>query len=173
MIWRIIFGLLLGATLAQAQNPSGLTLDQLLEIGLDNNSNIRIAERNLLTAQADRRGSFSGLSPSLSASFNKNPSPGSFTNPATGLNETLPDLRSSISLSYTIFDGARSWYNVTNGRLQVDSRSMSLDLARQQTVLFIKQSYFTYLSNRALFEVAEEALVLSERQLVARHRPSI
>ena len=42
---------------------------------------------------------------------------------------------------------------------------MSLDLARQQTVLFIKQSYFTYLSNRALFEVTEEALKLSERQL--------
>ena len=167
MNWRttVLFGLLLGASLAQAQIPSGLTLDQLLEIGLDNNSNIRIAERNLLSAQADRRGSFSGLSPSLSASFNKNPSPGSFTNPATGLNETLPDLRSSFSLSYTIFDGARSWYNVTNGRLQVDSRSMSLDLARQQTVLFIKQSYFTYLSNRALFEVAEEALTLSERQL--------
>lgn len=167
MNWRtpVLFGLLLGASLAQAQIPSGLTLDQLLEIGLENNSNIRIAERNLLSAQADRRGSFSGLSPSLSASFNKNPSPGSFTNPATGLNETLPDLRSSFSLSYTIFDGARSWYNVTNGRLQVDSRSMSLDLARQQTVLFIKQSYFTYLSNRALFEVAEEALKLSERQL--------
>lgn len=167
MNWRtpVLFGLLLGASLAQAQIPSGLTLDQLLEIGLENNSNIRIAERNLLSAKADRRGSFSGLSPSLSASFNKNPSPGSFTNPATGLNETLPDLRSSFSLSYTIFDGARSWYNVTNGRLQVDSRSMSLDLARQQTVLFIKQSYFTYLSNRALFEVAEEALKLSERQL--------
>ncbi len=167
MIWRspVLFGLLLGATLAQAQTPSGLTLAQLLEIGLENNSNIRIAERNLLSAQADRRGSFSGLAPSLSASFNKNPNPGSFTNPATGLDETLPDLRSSISLSYTIFDGARSWYNVTNGRIQVESRSISLDLARQQTVLFIKQAYFTYLSNRALFEVTGEALELSEGQL--------
>ncbi|MCH8327178.1 MAG: TolC family protein [Candidatus Marinimicrobia bacterium] len=161
----ILLTALLGPGLLLAQAAGGLTLDQLLDIGLSNNSNIKIAERNLRVAQADRRGSFSGIAPRLSATFNKNPNPGTLVNPATNLLETLPDLRSSIMVSYTIFDGARSWYNVSSGRNQVDRSGASLQVARQQTVLFIKQAYFNYLSVRALLEVAGEALILSGRQL--------
>ena len=161
---NIFLTALMGPALILAQNAGGLTLEQLLDIGLSNNSNIKIAEHNLQTARSNRRGSFSGLVPSLQTSIFRDMNPReTFTTSGT-----LQDARafsSSFTISQTLFDGAQSWYNAASGRNQVEESTASLEVARLQTVLFIKQSYFSYLSFQALLEVAGEALILSERQL--------
>ncbi|MEE9162349.1 MAG: TolC family protein [Candidatus Neomarinimicrobiota bacterium] len=165
--------LLAGGTLTAQASPD-LTLDQLLEIGLENNSDIRIAERNLMAAKAGRRGSYSGLVPSLRASFQRDLKTATFRDPITNTRvETERGYGSQASLIQTIYDGGASWYNASAGRNEVQSAQAALDRARQQSVLAIKQAYFSSLSRLELLEVAEEALELSRRQLelvVERYR---
>ncbi len=163
----ILGGCLLAPPMAglAAQSPS-LSLDQLIEIGLEDNSSIRIAERNLMAARADRRGSYSGLMPSLRASFQKDMDPGKeYLNPITG-SLVKPDIYGSrLSLSQTIFDGVASWYNASSGAISVKSSTASFENTRYQAVLAIKQAYYNLLSRLELLEVAEEALELSRKQL--------
>ena len=145
-----------------AQSPS-LSLDQLIEIGLDNNSDIRIAERNLMAARADRRGSFSGLIPSVNVSGGVNLK--GIYSISPGIDFPAPDFSSRVSINQTIFDGARSWYDARSGAISVKSSTASFENTRYQTVLAIKQAYYILLSRLELLEVAEEALELSRRQL--------
>ncbi len=56
ILHKFCAGVLFGTGLLAAQALPSLTLDQLIEIGLDNNSNIRIADRNLAAARANRPG---------------------------------------------------------------------------------------------------------------------
>jgi len=146
------------------QNTNGLSLDQLLIIGLDNSSSIRIAERNLKSAQASRRGSYSGLIPSLQTSITQDLDPQSFTGDG-GSSFNPTDFSSSFGITQTLFDGAQSWYNAASGKNQVALGQTDLEQARQQAILEIKQAYYEYLSRRALLEVSEEALSLSQKQL--------
>ena len=70
-VGRLVIFLVFGTGPLAAQATPALSLDQLIAIGLDNNSSIRLAERNLSAARAERRGSYSGLIPSLQASINR------------------------------------------------------------------------------------------------------
>jgi len=152
--------------LSRAAQGSGLTLDQLIEIGLDNNSDILIAERNLQAARASRRGSYSGLIPSLRASFSRDMDPGpGYLDPSTGITHRPEIYGSGLSVSQTIFDGAASWYSASSGRVSLESARQAFDRTRQQVALSIKQAYYGFLSQLELLEVAEEALELSRRQL--------
>ena len=148
-------------TLRQAQG-SGLTLDQLIDIGLDNNSDIRIAERSLMAARASHRGSYSGLVPSISMSGGINLKGLYSVGP---VEFDAPDLNSRFSISQTLFDGARSWYDARSGAISVKSSTVSFENTRYQAVLAIKQAYYNLLSQLELLEVAEEALELSRKQL--------
>ena len=145
-----------------AQSGPSLTLDQLIEIGLENNSNILIAERNLMASRADRRGTYSGLVPSIDMSGGLNLK-GLYS--VGGFEFPVPDLSSRISINQTLFDGARSWYDARSGAISVKSSTVSFESARQQAVLTIKQAYYNLLSRLELLEVAEEALELSRKQL--------
>ncbi|MFB0516641.1 MAG: TolC family protein, partial [Candidatus Neomarinimicrobiota bacterium] len=160
--FQLCAAVLLGAGLVRAQSVPALTLEQLIDIGLDNNSDIRIAERDLMGARADRRGSFAGLVPSVNMSGSINLedlySLGPVEFPA-------PALSSRISLSQTLFDGARSWYDARSGATSVRSSIASFESIQQQAVLTIKQAYYNLLSASELLEVADEALALSRRQL--------
>ena len=154
--------MILGAGLLSAQITPALSLDQLIEIGLENNSDIRVAERNLAGTKAQRRGSFSGLVPSVDMSGGANLKGLYNIGPASF---PVPDYNSRIRISQTLFDGARSWYDARSGATAVAGSQVSLEYTRQQTVLGIKQAYYDVLSAMELLEVAEEALALSRRQL--------
>lgn len=152
--------------LLSAQNGPALSLDQLIDIGLENNSDVYVAERNLSSARASHRGSYSGLLPSLRASVSRDMDPGpGIYDPSTG--QTIdPDIYSSgLSVSQTIFDGVASWYSASSGRVSLESSQQALEYTRQQVVLNIKQAYYRLLSQIELLEVAEESLELSRRQL--------
>ncbi len=152
--------------LLSAQSGPSLTLDQLIEIGLEDNSNIRIAERNLMAARADRRGSFAGFMPSLRASFSKDMDPGEpyYSSQYQTIIQPTP-YGSNINISQTLFDGVASWYNASSGAISVKSSTASFENTRYQAVLAIKQSYYNLLSRLELLEVAQEALELSRKQL--------
>ncbi len=163
-ISQLCAGLILATGLLGAQTPPGLSLDQFVQIGLENSSDIRIAERNLASARADRRSSMSGLIPRLSASVSQDLDPGkSFLRDGVPYEPT--PFSSRISLSQTIFDGGNSWYNRQVGTVGVERAVSELERTHQQAIFSIQQAFYGYLSRVELREVAEEALKLSRRQL--------
>lgn len=172
-ISQLCAGLVLGTGLLGAQTPQSLSLDQLIQIGLEHNSDIRIAERNLAGARADRRSSMSGLVPRLSASLSQDLDPKDPYLRDDGIIFNPIRYGSRISVSQTIFDGGNSWYNRQLGTVGMERAASELERTHQQVTLSIKQAYYGYLSRLELREVAEEALGLSSRQLELveeRHR---
>ncbi|UCH62400.1 MAG: TolC family protein [Fidelibacterota bacterium] len=154
-----------GSSLSQTQGAA-LTLDQLIEIGLDNNSQILIAERNLRAARAGHRRSYSGLIPYVTASFSRDMDPGpGYFDPSTGITHQPEIYGSGLTVRQTIFDGVASWYSVSSGRISLETAQQTFDYSRQQVVLGIKRAYFDLLSQLELLEVAQESLELSRRQL--------
>ncbi|MBA7568091.1 Outer membrane protein TolC [subsurface metagenome] len=165
MVYTVVVFLISAAALA-AQSTGGLTLDQLLDIGMENNSDIQVAERQLSSARAEHRGAYSGLLPYVRTSLRRDMDPGDvYIDPRTGSSiEPIP-YGSSVSVSQTLFDGANSWYNAASGRNALASADAGYIRVRQQTILAIKRVYYTYLSSTELLEVAREAMDNSRRQL--------
>ena len=151
---------------AFAQESQALTLNQLIEIGLENNSDVLVAERNLSAARAQRRGSYSGLVPSIRASFQQDLDPGkAYLNPLTGSMVEPPAYGSQISASQTVFDGVASWYNARSGAITYDRAKAGFEGTRLQVELNIKEAYYNLLKAQELLDVAKEALDLSMKQL--------
>ena len=161
---RLVILLMFGAGPLAAQTTPALSLDQLIAIGLDNNSSIRLAERDLSAARAERRGSYSGLIPSFNATLSQDldPKPRELF-----LGYTIdPDkYGASMSVSQTLFDGGAAWYNKRDGDHALAAAQSRYDQTRLQMIQGVKETYFRYLSNQEMLEVAHEALELSRRQL--------
>jgi outer membrane protein TolC len=163
----ISIALILGCiNITFAQESTALTLEQLIEIGLGNNSDVLVAERNLSAARAQKRGSYSGLVPSVRTSFQQDMDPGgAYLNPLTGSMVQPPAYGSQISASQTLFDGVASWYNARSGAIAYESAEAGFEGTRLQTVMNIKEAYYNLLKAQELLDVAKEALDLSKKQL--------
>ena len=163
-VGRLVIILVFGTGPLAAQSTPALSLEQLIAIGLDNNSSIRVAERNLSAAQAERRGSYAGLIPSLQASINRDLDP-KVIELAEGYTIEPRPYSSSMSVSQTLFDGGAARYNKRDGDHAVAAAHARYDQARLQMIQGVQETYFRYLSNQEMLEVAREALELSRRQL--------
>ena len=161
---RLVILLMFGAGPLVAQTTPALSLGQLIAIGLDNNSSLRLAERNLSAAQAERQGSYSGLIPSLQASINRDLDPKEIELAGGYTIEPKP-YSSSISVSQTLFDGGAAWYNKRDGDHAMAAARSRYEQTQLQVIQGVKETYFRYLSNQEMLEVAREALELSRRQL--------
>ncbi|MEE9464406.1 MAG: TolC family protein [Candidatus Neomarinimicrobiota bacterium] len=163
-VCKCVIVLALGTGPLASQTTPALSLNQLVAIALDNNSNIRLAERGLSAAKAERRGSYAGLIPSLQASMNRDMDPKAIQL-ASGYTVEPEPYSSSMSISQTLFDGGAAWYNRRDGKYAVAAAQAQQDQTHLQVVLGVKQAYYRLLSNQELLEVAREALELSRRQL--------
>lgn len=162
-LMRIITLLLLTITILAAQTGAGISLEDLIELGLANNPNMSMAERNLLSAKAEKRSSISGLIPSVSTSLGRDLNPQD-TNRGGNFFEATP-VSSSWRISQTIFDGGASLYRNQSGSNAVRKAQLDLENTRRKIILAVKQNYFGYLKARAINQVDQEALDLAKRDL--------
>lgn len=146
-----------------AQESPILTLEQLIEIGLENNSDVLVAERNLSAARSQKRGSYSGLLPSVSTSLTQDMDPTRYFHP-DGYWIEPPAYGSRVNMSQTLFDGVASWYNARSGALAYDRARAGFEGTRLQVVMNIKEAYYNLLKAQELLDVSKEALDLSEKQ---------
>ncbi|MFC1620104.1 TolC family protein [Candidatus Neomarinimicrobiota bacterium] len=147
-----------------AQESTALTLEQLLEIGLENNSDVLVAERSLSAARAQKRGSYSRLVPSLRTSLRQNLNPEPYEGQSGESYDPRP-YSSGYSVDQTLFDGGASWYNARSGAIAYESAEAGFEGTRLQTLMNIKEAYYNLLKTQELLDVAKEALDLSRKQL--------
>ena len=98
------------------------TLDQCIQIALENNLDVRLAQLNVESAIANRKGSFSVILPRISASTGS-AFQGAYTPAGSDVTVDESEYHSgSLSFSQNIFDGG-NWWN------QLALSKNSLDLA--------------------------------------------
>lgn len=206
VIWRVrhLFGvcvmfLILGSSAGAIESQGGgqektavppasgkLTLAQCIEIAINRNSQVLIAQRQVESAQATAYSSWSGVMPTVNASIlnvNHNRSGDRIVQqnapigrapdgsliygrvPTTQPGSSLTNYSSGLSVSQPLYDGGRSWRNIQQARQNVQNSSLNVDSAERQVALTVKQQYYNLLKAIRLQEVFEEQVKLSEEQL--------
>ena len=164
-----------------------LTLSDCIQIALENNSQLRIAEKNVDLAIADRMIAKSYMLPSLSTSLGSGKFiqgerilqmdvPTGRIDPTTGqviyeqkqITQRRTERNShsaSISLNQNIFDFGRSINGIKQANAYHSASKQSLLSTRQAVILNVKANYYKLLEDIKLYKVYEDAVKLAEDQL--------
>lgn len=148
-----------------------LSLQQAIALGLKNNYQIQIAERELDIAQHNNDWSIAGKYPSIDASFNLNngynnsdntQNPASFVRRSNLINTNL---QPGVELNWTLYNGSR--IRVTKQQLeQLERRSQgNVQIAVEGIIQNIILAYYQALVQQEQLRVREEVLKLSKERL--------
>ena len=148
------------------------TLNQCIDIAMNNNIDIRIAKMRVASAQADKKGSLSVILPRISAStgsafqgaYNQGVL-GQVLN-STGLSFNESEYHSgSLSINQNIFDGGNWWNQIALSKNSYDLAIESEHSTRVNSVLSVKRAFYEHLKNIELLEVFSRQVELSEQQV--------
>ena len=148
------------------------TLDQFIDIAMENNVNIRIEQMRVSAALADKKGSLSVILPRISAStgsafqgaYNQGVL-GQVLN-STGLSFNESEYHSgSLSINQNIFDGGNWWNQIALSKNSYDLALESEQSVIVNSVLSVKRAFYEHLKNIELLEVFRRQVELSEQQV--------
>lgn len=158
-----------------AQENKLLSLEDCIQIALQNNSNLKIALERLDLAEKDYKASFSNILPQVDAGYGFNKwerGPtfylgGEFVgpNPFTDKITTGRNYSASLSVGQNIFDGGYWWNNIKKSKVDRQAEYAGYLSQKQATIVQVEESYFTLLRELKLLEVDEQAVRRSEEQL--------
>jgi len=158
----IFFCLLFFAGTILAQQP--LSLSEAIELGLANNYQVKIAERDVEIAENSNDWAIAGRYPTVNFNLNSNNSYRNSNNPASVLlqsNSYNFNAAPSVEGSIVLFDGYRIRYTKEQLEAQENLSESNLQLAIQQSVQTIILSYYAALVEQERLEVLESVLNLS------------
>jgi outer membrane protein len=169
-----------------AQEPQELSLQDLIQIALQNNSQLRIAEKRVKLSATNVTTAYANILPSINSSF----SSGKYIQGERILKTDVPvgidsltgqaiyeqrDIRQAkterqshqarISLSQNIFDFGRSYYGIKEANALKNSAVHTMISTRQSVILNVKRAYYELLKAYGLEEVYQEAVKLAKEQV--------
>lgn len=162
---KLILGLLLMPVIIYSQAP--LSVEEVIEIGLKNNFDIQIANKNSEIAANNARLGESGFLPSLdlSGNYNISKSDQETNSPFSLGSSTTNGWSGQVSLNWTLFDGFKMF--VDNRRYkeleklgEVQARNII-----ENSIVGILRSYFNLVQQELLLDVAENSVKVSEDRL--------
>ncbi len=169
-----------------SQESKALTLQECIEIALQNNSSLRIAGYQVQSAGTNVTSARSNLLPSINSTFSSGKTiQGARTvlddvpvgiDPVTGRTiyerrEILQDSyqtnrhSASISLNQNIFDFGRSFNYLKTSKAYQNSAKHSMMNTRNMVISNVKQAYFDLLKQYRLKVVYEEAVKVAQEQV--------
>ena len=165
LILTAIIFLFLGKINAQ----TALTLEQSIEIALENNRNVR---RQELTRQA-REIAFNqarqDLLPNLNASARQNFMFGrSLNNDNVFQSANSSQTTFGVSAGITLFDGLRLRNNIHLQRAEMHASEADLQRMKSDITLSVTASFLQVLMNKELLQLAEEQLSLTQARIEER-----
>ena len=138
-----------------------LSLNDCVNIALENKETLQSAQLDLQSAKAGKIGAFSNILPSVSFSGGRNET-------SYAKNDLFPTTTSwsaGITGVQNIFDGGGWWTRIAQAK---NNYVISQQLERQMRINVIAEvhrSYFQLLKNQQLLEVAKQNLELTEQQV--------
>ncbi|WP_299364844.1 TolC family protein [Winogradskyella sp.] len=150
----IIITLLLFGVIGQAQNKKW-TLLECVNYALENNISIKQSELDLDLADIAKKDAIGNFLPNLNANGDFGSNTGANINPATNQfeNNTFESANGSISSGINIFNGLLNWKTLQRAKLNQIASQYSLDKMKDDTSLFVANSFLQILSNREQLRV--------------------
>ncbi|MDX1591623.1 MAG: TolC family protein [Balneolaceae bacterium] len=149
---------------AQAQS---ITIEEAIEIALENNYQLKQAENNLTLSRAQERSALADFFPNLNASASRGRNVGrQFDNTTGDFGDfTINSFSAGINSGITIFNGFNNINSLRAAQHETLSREEQLQRVRENIIFNTASRYLQYLLSEQLLQIAEETLQTSEQQL--------
>ena len=148
-----------------------LTLENCIQIALENNSQLSISRLQKESAEKDVLGSYSNILPNINMSGAVYQTDRGQTNYIgnTKLPTPIPGEKSKsysaeISLNQNIFDGGNWWYSIQQASVNDDVQYYALQNQTNTIVGLVQERYYVLLKEQKLLEVYKLAVERSKSQ---------
>ncbi len=164
-ILLLLFCLILTPILIQAQERS-ITLEEAIQIALQNNYQLKQAENNRGLADTRVRSAQADFLPSLNASFSGNRQVGrQFIQEDLSFDDrTTYGMSGGINSSITVFDGFTNIANLRRAQSDRFSDELQLERMRENVMFNTASRYLQVVLNEELLRIAESSLQASQSQ---------
>ena len=144
-----------------------ITLQEAIDIALENNYQLKQAENNLDLAEANITSEYADFFPSLSGNFNGTQQTGpQFVQETVSFEDiTNKSAGGSLRASITVFDGFNNINTLRQSQQEKISREESLRRAKENVIFNTASRYLQVLLNKQLLDIAKENLATSQKQL--------
>lgn len=165
-ILLITFWLGMGTTLL-AQDAETITLQEAIDIALENNyrlqqarNNVQLSETGVLSAKAD-------FLPSVNGSFSGSQTAGQQFNEAIPgyENVTTHSLNAGLNARVDIFQGFRNILNLRRSQYNQDIQEENRQWTRESVIFSAASNYLQVILNEELLKIARENLESTKKQL--------
>jgi outer membrane protein len=146
-----------------------LTLEQCIEIALENNRNIKQQELSKQSREVAYSQARADLLPNLNASAGQNFVFGR----SIGLDNTYQNTNSSqtsfsLGSDITLFDGLRMKHNIDARRADVNASQADLDKIREDIVMSVSTAFLQVLLDKELLQISEDQIELTNANIAQR-----
>lgn len=156
------------ASVVSAQQK--LTLEQCIDIALENNRNIKQQELTKQSREVAYSQARADLLPNLNASAGQNFVFGR----SIGLDNTYQNTNSSqtsfsLGSDITLFDGLRMKHNIDARRADVSASQADLDKIREDIIMSVSTAFLQVLLNKELVQISEDQIELTNANIIQRN----
>ncbi|MDR8390130.1 TolC family protein [Aliifodinibius sp. S!AR15-10] len=166
----IIVVLILGFPLllkAQTDSVETITLEEAIEIALENNYQLKVAQNNYELSQNQELSEKADYLPSLNANISGNRNVGRTFDQSTGsiTTETNNSLRSSLSADIPIFSGFENLHSLKSSQFDKMSSEENLERVRENIIFNTASNYLQFILDKQFLEIDRENLAASQKTL--------
>jgi outer membrane protein len=164
----VIIGILCFLSLAGMAQQT-LTLEQCIDIALENNRNIKQQELNMQSREIAYNQARADLLPNLNASAGQNFNFGR----SIGMDNTYQNVNSSqtnfgLNSGITIFEGLRLKRNIDARRADIFASQADLEKLQDDIIISVSSAFLQVLLNKELLQIAENQLETSKENIARR-----
>ena len=163
-----------GQSSSDAGNTGGpYTMEQCIQIALQNNPQIEIARKQVEVQEAALLGTYTEVMPTLNATImgaNRTTSgdrdiivEGVVLREAPG--STRTNYRNGVFMNMNLYNGGRNWNSIRQARQESETEEFAQTTTENQVIVDVKTGYYGLLRALRLKEVQEENVRLNEEQL--------
>ncbi len=147
-----------------------LTLEQCIDIALENNRNVKQQELTKQSREVAYSQARADLLPNLNASAGQNFVFGR----SIGLDNTYQNTNSSqtsfsLGSDITLFDGLRMKHNIDARRADVRASQADLDKIREDIIMSVSTAFLQVLLNKELVQISEDQIELTNANIIQRN----
>lgn len=167
--WMICLCLLVMPVIVHAQEHDAreISLNEAIELALEQNINVQQALNNLERSDASVRQAYGNFMPNLNASGSANRSTGRQFNQATVEFDdfTQNSISGSINTNVPIFTGWRNISNLRAARTNREASQNEYERLREDTIFQTASEFLQVILNKELLSIAEDNLETAQKQL--------
>ncbi|MFT4738268.1 MAG: outer membrane protein [Cyclobacteriaceae bacterium] len=161
-----LFTLVIGSFWSEAQNPRVLTLQECVEIALENNLTVKRGALSLENAKIDNTQARANQLPNLNLGTNYGLNWGRSIDPTTNdfINQQITFSGLNGSSNVVLFNGFRLANSVKQSRVNMEATEYDLERVKNDVTINIVTFYLNVIFNKELLDNAQYQLQTTEEQ---------